>query len=651
MTTSKKLLNSPDTAVTDALRGLVLTFGHLQRLDGSPQIKVVINRNHDKSKVAVISGGGSGHEPAHAGYVGDGMLAAAVCGDIFASPSTEAVLAAIRAVTGPAGCLLVVKNYTGDRLNFGLAVEQALAEGLMVEMVVVGEDVAIECPSPIAGRRGLAGTVLVHKAAGAAAARGASLAEVAGIASRVAGAMATMGVGLTVCTLPGKSTSDRLGPDEVELGLGIHGEPGRTKESPPPPAGELVQRMLVQLTSGPFFRLKAEPRVILLVNNLGGTPPLELSVVTGEALTVLRRAYGAAVDRLFVGPYMTSLDMAGMSITLLSYDLEDEHHREGWDDLLELLDSPTVAPGWVGAGLGRVAVPGPYDPSSYDDIPAPLPLRDNEIEIPPPPEEEKEEEAPPPPPPPPQRRESSSSSSSSSSDDEEEPVPPSPPPPPPPPKLNPGEILGRCLLAAAESLLAAAPALDEMDAKVGDGDCGSTVASAASAIVRHLDAGEMALYAPATVALQLARCVRNAVGGSSGALYDILLTAAARQLKAGPTYDVSPKDWTEAFSAGLAAVQKYGCADIGCRTMLDALLPARDALIASLETGGDAAAAAAAAADAAEAGADATRGMSATAGRSSYVPAEVLAEVADPGATAAAVWLRAVARVLQPQDE
>ncbi|PNG99735.1 putative 3,4-dihydroxy-2-butanone kinase, partial [Tetrabaena socialis] len=159
----KKLLNSPETAVIDAIEGLVLSHAHLQRLEGAPQIKVVINRRHDRSKVALVSGGGSGHEPAHAGYVGDGMLAAAVCGDVFASPSTEAVLAAIRAVTGPAGCLLIVKNYTGDRLNFGLAAEQALSEGLAVEVVVVGEDVAIEAPSPLAGRRGLAGTVLVHK--------------------------------------------------------------------------------------------------------------------------------------------------------------------------------------------------------------------------------------------------------------------------------------------------------------------------------------------------------------------------------------------------------------------------------------------------------------------------------------------------------
>ncbi|EFJ46445.1 hypothetical protein VOLCADRAFT_62675 [Volvox carteri f. nagariensis] len=591
MTTGKKLLNSPETAVVDALKGLALTYGHLQRLEGSPQIKVVINRNHDKSKVAVISGGG--HEPAHAGYVGEGMLAAAVCGDIFASPSTEAVLAAIRAVTGPPGCLLIVKNYTGDRLNFGLAIEQALSEGLLVELVVVGDDVAIDSPSPLTGRRGLAGTVLVHKAAGAAASRGLSLREVADVAVRVAAGIATLGVGLTVCTLPGKATSDRLGPDEVELGLGIHGEPGRTKEYPPPAAGDLVRRMLVQLTRGPFFRLRAEgPRVVLLVNNLGATTPLEMSVVTGEALTMLRREYGATVNRLYVGPYMTSLDMAGVSFTLLSYDLDDGQSPNGWDELLELLDAPTTAPGWVTTGAAGEGAAAP------------------------------------------------------------------PPPPPPPPR--PGEVLGRALRAAAEALMVVAPELDEMDSRVGDGDCGTTVAAAAAALLRELPEGGgeggIAAYAPA-----VAKCVRNAVGGSSGALYDILLTAAARHLKVGvcvrayvcmcsssPMYDVSPKDWLGALSAGLAAVQKYGRADVGCRTMLDALLPARDALATSLESGADAAAAAAAAASAAAAGAEATRGMAATAGRASYVPAEVLAEVADPGARAVAVWLGAVAESLRP---
>jgi dihydroxyacetone kinase len=225
----KKLINNPDDVVTEFIEGLVETYPGLQYLDGFPQIKVVLRADVERGaydKVAVISGGGSGHEPAHAGFVGPGMLTAAVSGDVFASPPVDSILAAIRAVTGPMGCLLIVKNYTGDRLNFGLAAEQAKSEGYKMEMVIVGDDCALPPPRGIAGRRGLAGTVLVHKVAGAAADAGLSLADVAAEAKHASEVVGTMGVALSVCTLPGQVTSDRLGPKQMELGLGIHGEPG-----------------------------------------------------------------------------------------------------------------------------------------------------------------------------------------------------------------------------------------------------------------------------------------------------------------------------------------------------------------------------------------------------------------------------------------
>ncbi|KAL6001074.1 hypothetical protein ACLOJK_006801 [Asimina triloba] len=227
--------------VTEFIEGLVETFPGLQYLDGFPEVKVVLRADVSGGKydkVSVVSGGGSGHEPAHAGFVGEGMLTAAICGDVFASPPIDSILAGIRAVTGPMGCLLVVKNYTGDRLNFGLAAEQAKSEGYKVEcykseprhnylqMVIVGDDCALPPPRGIAGRRGLAGTILVHKVAGAAAAAGLSLSHVTAEAKRAAEMMGTMGVALSVCTSPGQVTSDRLGPGKMELGLGIHGEPG-----------------------------------------------------------------------------------------------------------------------------------------------------------------------------------------------------------------------------------------------------------------------------------------------------------------------------------------------------------------------------------------------------------------------------------------
>ncbi|MQL96074.1 hypothetical protein Taro_028744, partial [Colocasia esculenta] len=220
----KKLINDPNGVVTEFIEGLVETYPGLQYLDGFPQVKVVLRADVSGAtydKVAVISGGGSGHEPAHAGFVGAGMLTAAICGDIFTSPPVDSILAGIRAVTGPMGCLLIVKNYTGDRLNFGLAAEQAKSEGYKVETVIVGDDCALPPPRGLAGRRGLAGTILVHKVAGAAAATGLSLAKVAAEAKQAADMVGTMGVALSVCTLPGQVTSDRLGPGKMELGLGI----------------------------------------------------------------------------------------------------------------------------------------------------------------------------------------------------------------------------------------------------------------------------------------------------------------------------------------------------------------------------------------------------------------------------------------------
>ncbi|MEM6492173.1 MAG: dihydroxyacetone kinase subunit DhaK, partial [Pseudomonadota bacterium] len=220
----KQFINAKDTLVTDAIDGLLRTSGgRLARLDGYPHIKVVIRSDWEKSKVALVSGGGSGHEPSHAGFVGQGMLTAAVCGEVFASPSVDAVLAGILAVTGKACCLLIVKNYTGDRLNFGLAAERARAQGLKVEMVVVDDDVALP---DLPQARGVAGTLFVHKIAGALADQGADLDAIADAARRIIAGVKSIGMSLDTCTVPGSPKEDRIGPGKAELGLGIHGEPG-----------------------------------------------------------------------------------------------------------------------------------------------------------------------------------------------------------------------------------------------------------------------------------------------------------------------------------------------------------------------------------------------------------------------------------------
>lgn len=332
----KKLINDPRLVVREMLEGLVDANPGLALLAGE-QVVVRAGAAGD-GRVALVSGGGSGHEPAHAGYIGEGMLSAAVVGDVFTSPSVDAVLAAIRHLGGGAGVLLIVKNYTGDRLNFGLAAELARAEGIPVEMVIVADDVALSGKVAADRRRGIAGTVLVHKLAGAAAAAGKNLAETAAIARAAAADVRSMGVGLGVCIVPAAGKPGfELGDDEIELGLGIHGEKGvsRTKASA---ADTLVDSLLAAILEDmrPVVR---GSRVALLVNGLGGTPPMELAIVMRRALASLR-ANGLDVRRAFMGNFMTALEMPGFSLSVLPVD----------DRRLELLDAPTEAPAWPRSG-------------------------------------------------------------------------------------------------------------------------------------------------------------------------------------------------------------------------------------------------------------------------------------------------------------
>ncbi len=308
------LLNSRVSLVSDAIDGeLLAAGGRLARLDGYPDIRVVLRADWSRAQVAIVSGGGAGHEPAHMGFVGRGMLTAAVCGDVFASPSSEAVLAAILAVAGERGVLLIIKNYTGDRLNFGLAAERARALGVMVETVIVGDDVALP---DIAQPRGIAGTLFVHKIAGAAAEAGRDLDEVASAARAAAQGTRSMGMATTTCTIPGREAENRIPEGEAELGLGIHGEPG-AKRGPLGAARDMVDLLLERLVPG---GAEAIGPFALLVNNLGGLSPIELAVVTEAVLT----SQLASRIELVFGPalLMTSLDMKGFSLSLLPLDPE-----------------------------------------------------------------------------------------------------------------------------------------------------------------------------------------------------------------------------------------------------------------------------------------------------------------------------------------
>jgi dihydroxyacetone kinase len=521
-----------------------------------------------RGEVALISGGGAGHEPAHGGYVGPGMLSAAVAGEVFTSPSTDAVLDAIRAVAGPAGVLLIVKNYTGDRFNFGLAAEIARAEGIAVETVIVADDVALAASGDHAGRRGLAGTVLVHKIAGAAAAQGHPLNEVARAARDAAAQLGTMGVALTPCTVPAAGKAGfELADGEIEWGLGIHGEPG-VERGALEPADAIVARLLTKIVDD--LALQAGERVALLVNNLGGTPPSELNIVAASALRYLA-GRSIAVERAWAGTFLSALEMAGVSLTLLRLD----------DQRLAWLDAAAHTSAWP-ALSGRVA------PAQIKDAPA----APDEIHA---------------------------------------------------AQLGRDSALRRVIEAVCACLIDAEALLTEMDQRVGDGDLGISLARGARGILHELDRypGEAA---PGAVLRALSATVRRVVGGTSGPLYAVMLLRAGSVLDQAGGADA--QRWADAFSAGVAALMELGGAHAGDRTMVDALLPAADALQAALARAVDADGALQAAVDAATSGAAQTAAMKPRLGRSSYVGGRALG-FADPGAHAVALWLAAIRAALR----
>jgi phosphoenolpyruvate---glycerone phosphotransferase subunit DhaK len=330
----KKIINDPSTVVEESLRGLAVAHGDILKVRADP---AVIYRADApvQGKVAIISGGGAGHEPMHGGFVGMGMLDAACPGAVFTSPTPDQVQAAVSATNGGAGVLLIVKNYTGDVLNFETAAEFAAAEDIDVRTVVIDDDVAVKDSLYTAGRRGVGGTALLEKIVGAAAEAGQSLDDVEALARRVIGSVRSMGVALTACTVPHVGEpSFVLADDEIEIGIGIHGEPGR-RRVPHKPADELVPMLLDPILEDlPFAE---GDRVVLFTNSMGGTPLVELYLAHGIAERLLAER-GIVVERRLVGPYVTSLEMQGMSLTLLKVD----------DEMLRWWDAPvrTAALRW-----------------------------------------------------------------------------------------------------------------------------------------------------------------------------------------------------------------------------------------------------------------------------------------------------------------
>ncbi len=530
----KQFVNQKEDIVIEAIDGTIAASGgSLARLDGYPHIRVVVRSDWDKSKVALVTGGGSGHEPAHAGFVGKGMLTAAVCGDVFASPSVDAVLAGILAVTGPAGCLLIVKNYTGDRLNFGLAAERARAFGHKVSMVIVDDDVALpELPQA----RGLAGTLFVHKIAGAMAENGASLVDCTVAAQRIVAASRSIGMSLDTCTVPGSLKEDRIPEGMAELGLGIHGEAGvdQVKSAGAKDAVAKISEKLVATMSD-------KPHVAL-INNLGGSSVLEMSILTNELLS-----HGIG-DRIkyVVGPsaMMTALDMHGFSISVM----------ELADGDAVLLQQAVDCPGWPDC-----------QPIASTSV---LPLPDGLSPIRAPASEHAPTKA--------------------------------------------------FLISCCEILIAAEVDLNALDAKSGDGDTGSTLATAARALIDAMDTLPLADHTQLYRAIGLE--LSQTMGGSSGVLLAIFFAAAGDASSSGQPMHL-------ALQSGLARLRQIGGANPGDRTMVDALNPALEVLHEGLEQ----------AAKAARKGADYTATLTtAKAGRATYINSDQLRGHTDPGAEAVA---------------
>lgn len=529
-----QFINAKENIVTEAIDGVIqASGGALARLDGYPHIRVVVRSDWTKSKVALVSGGGSGHEPAHAGFVGRGMLTAAVCGDVFASPSVDAVLAGILAVTGPAGCLLIVKNYTGDRLNFGLAAERARAFGLKVSMVIVDDDVALpDLPQP----RGVAGTLFVHKICGAMAEDGASLADVSKAAEQVIAGTRSLGMSLDTCTVPGSPKESRIPVGKAELGLGIHGESG-VEQIDYQNAKQAIAAVVEKLAP-----VMADTPHVVLLNNLGGASVLEMSILAHELMT----SSIAPKLKLIVGPaaMMTSLDMHGFSVSVYPANEAEQ----------ALLAADCAPAEWPGC---RAIVPV-----------AVLELPDGLTPIRPIPSEHAPTAA----------------------------------------------FLTRC----CDILIGAEVDLNALDAKSGDGDTGSTLAGAARALIGAMD--RMPLADHTQLYRAIGQELSQTMGGSSGVLLAIFFTAAGDAASSG-------LPMVAAFKEGLKRMQQIGGAEMGDRTMIDALKPALDALEDGI----------APAADAARKGAIHTSTIvKAKAGRATYINAEQLKGHNDPGAEAVA---------------
>ncbi|KAJ1725348.1 Dihydroxyacetone kinase 2 [Coemansia erecta] len=581
----KHFVSDPKTLVKNSLCGLAIANPHLS-FDEQQKVTYTKDLAELRTKqVTLFCGGGSGHEPAHAGFVGHGMLTAAVSGHVFASPTSSQVLSCLRRVYSEEhGTLVVIKNYTGDILNFGRAVERFKSERVnhgkgmpKVETVVVDDDVGVVNPNDDAeggvGRRGLAATVLVYKLAGAQAAAGASLAAVKEVAEYAIANSFTIGCALNAASVPGQGMPRSLNDNEIEIGMGIHNEPGfETKELQP--ADILVPGLVKHIVNSSPFKKSSDAvtkrRAVLLVNNLGATSNLEMGLVTKLAAESCK-AQGIDAVRVFSGTYMTGLAMPGASITLLM--LPDDDARCA--DLLSLVDAPAFCPGWV--NHARVNDAGSTDESAQGPTIQFKPESDSTWE--------------------------------------------------------------KVISEAYSSVVEEEPQVTLLDQLMGDGDCGQVLLSGATGIRDAAQQTQLPLNDPAAALAQISSIVEDAMGGTSGIIYCLFLDGLAQQLRALNIKDnssLTSQLWGKAMLGALDTLYQYTSARPGHRTLIDALEPFARVLSQTGNLN--------AALDAADKGAASTAQMQAKRGRAVYVQSKD--SVADAGAVGLVAVLKGVVRAL-----
>lgn len=578
---TKHFINDPTHLVNTALHSLTITNPSLA-FDSSNKI---IYRRPTKNgsgppKVSIISGGGSGHEPAFAGFVGKGLLTASVAGTIFASPSAEQVRRAILTkVPTEKGVLVITMNYTGDVLNFGMAAEKAKAAGIETEFFAIADDVGVgRAKGGKVGRRGIGGGILVLKMCGALAELDGDLAEVYNLAKQASSSIVSVGASLEHVHVPGRavpdaSSDEHIPQEEIEVGMGIHNEPGSHRVSASLP--ELIKILLSQMLDPndkdrAFVPISESDKVVLFINNLGGVSMLELGGITTEVTLQLKKHYNLTPVRTISGSFLTSLNGMGFSVSILK--LSDTGLGSG-KSMLELLDLPAEAIGWAA----------PIQPSTWN--------ADNTSTM-------------------------DNKPASGSGDAKPSNL-----------TLDP-DLASRVLTTGLEKMIACERDITHYDTIVGDGDCGIGLKRGAEAVIAELKSGKMPSDAVAFVN-KIASIAENTMDGTSGAIYAIFLNALAHGLReqdAESKRDVDAKTWAAALRSSVAALGKYTPAQPGDRTLMDALVPFVD----TLAKDGDVKSAAEAAAK----GAEETKGMKASLGRAVYVGGEEewMGKIPDPGA-------------------